>query len=68
MDFCVYSGDAYDNDYTNTNAVVESKRYGRIEAKYYIRKEDNSDEVYQTLNYLRTINLCLNNKGKSMGF
>lgn len=63
MDFCIFEGESFADDYTNTSAVIESKRYGRIESKYYIRKKDNSDEVYQTLNYLRTINLSLNNHG-----
>ena len=63
MDFCTYTGAEYAFDYTNTGAIIESKRYGRIENKYYVRKEDNTDEVYQPLNYLRTVNLTLNNSG-----
>lgn len=63
MDFVVYDGDEYQQNYTNATTVIESKRYGRIEGKYFIRKEDNTDEIYQTLNYLRTINLTLNNQG-----
>lgn len=63
MDFVVYDGDEHLPNHTNTTAVVESKRYGRIEGKYFIRKEDNTDEIYQTLNYLRTLNLMLNNTG-----
>ena len=61
MDFCVFDGVDFNRDYTNTLAVVESKHYGRIESQYYVRKEDNSDIIYQCLNYLRTINLTLNN-------
>lgn len=63
VDFCVYNGNYFDPNYTNTCAIIESKRYGRIENKYYIHKEDNTDEIYQTLNYLRTMNLTLNNTG-----
>lgn len=63
VDFCVYTGDHFDPYYTNTTAIIESKRHGRIENKYYIHKEDNTDEIYQTLNYLRTMNLTLNNTG-----
>lgn len=63
VDFCVYDGEGFDPHYANTCAIIESKRYGRIENKYYIHKEDNTDEIYQTLNYLRTMNLTLNNTG-----
>ncbi len=63
MDFVIYDGDEYLPNHANTTAVIESKRYGRIEGKYFIRKEDNTDEIYQTLNYLRTLNLMLNNTG-----
>lgn len=63
MDFVVYDGDECLPNHANTTAVIESKRYGRIEGKYFIRKEDNTDEIYQTLNYLRTLNLMLNNTG-----
>lgn len=63
VDFCVYTGNRFAPGYTNTTAIIESKRYGRIENKYYIHKEDNKDEIYQTLNYLRTMNLTLNNTG-----
>ncbi len=65
MDFCTYIGNNYAFDYTNTGAIIESKRYGRIEQKYYVRKKDNSDEIYQSLNYLRTVNLTLNNSSSS---
>ena len=65
MDFVVYDGDEYEKDHTNTKTIVESKRYGRIEGKYFVRKQDNTDEIYQTLNYLRTLNLTLNNRGSS---
>lgn len=66
VDFCVYTPDkrlepdGFAADYTNVNAIIESKRYGRIENKYYVQREDNTDEIYQTLNYLRTMNLTLN--------
>lgn len=63
MDFCTYEGDSFAKDYTNTGAIIESKRYGRIENKYYVRTEDNTDEVYQCLNYLRTVNLTLDHTG-----
>ena len=55
MDFVIYDGDEYLPNHANTTAVIESK--------YFIRKEDNTDEIYQTLNYLRTLNLLLNNTG-----
>ena len=67
MDFCTYTPDkniepdGFAADYSNIGTIVESKRYGRIENRYYIHKEDNTDEIYQTLNYLRTVNLTLNN-------
>lgn len=61
MDFCAYDGDTFHSDFTNTTVIVESKRYGRIQNRYYIRREDNTDEIYQCLNYLRTINLTLDN-------
>ena len=66
VDFCVYTPDkkiepdGFAADYTNVNAIIESKRYGRIENKYYVQRKDNTDEIYQTLNYLRTMNLTLN--------
>lgn len=63
IDICVYNGNYFDPNYNNTCAIIEAKRYGRIENKYYIHKEDNTDEIYQTLNYLRTMNLTLNNTG-----
>lgn len=63
VDFCVFSGSTFSSDFENTTAIVESKRYGRIENKYYVRTEDNSDEIYQSLNYLRTVNLMLDHKG-----
>lgn len=69
VDFCVYTPneeikpDGFADNYANTTAIIESKRYGRIENKYYIQKKDNTDEIYQTLNYLNTMNLTLaNNK------
>ncbi len=67
VDFCVYTPnsqiepDGFADDYSNVNAIIESKRYGRIENKYYVQKQDNTDEIYQTLNYLRTMNLTLGN-------
>ncbi|MCF0232682.1 MAG: hypothetical protein HUJ63_10575, partial [Enterococcus sp.] len=63
MDFCIFKGDSFADNYTNTYTIVESKRHGRIENKYYVRKHDNSDEIYQSLNYLRTVNLELSNHG-----
>ena len=33
VDFCVYTGNRFAPDYTNTTAIIESKRYGRIENK-----------------------------------
>lgn len=65
MDYCVYEGDHCLKDYTNTIAIIESKRYNRIENKYFIHHENNDDEIYQTLNYLRTVNLSLQNTGSS---
>ncbi len=63
MDYCSYDGENCLGDYSNTIAIIESKRYGRIENKYYIHQDNNSDEIYQTLNYLRTVNLSLQNTG-----
>ena len=69
VDFCTYEPnptiepDGFANDYTNVTAIIESKRYGRIENKYFVRAKGNDDEIYQTLNYLRTMNLTLNNSG-----
>lgn len=71
VDFCVYTPneeikpDGFADNYTNTTAIIESKRYGRIENKYYIQKKDNSDEIYQTLNYLNTMNTTLDNSKNS---
>lgn len=65
VDFCVFTPDdnikpdGFAEDYVNTTTIVESKRYGRIENKYYIQKKDNTDEIYQTLNYLNVMNLTL---------
>lgn len=65
VDFCVFTPDdnikpdGFAEDYVNTTTIIESKRYGRIENKYYIQKKDNTDEIYQTLNYLNTMNLTL---------
>ena len=65
VDFCVFTPDdsikpdGFAEDYLNTTTIIESKRYGRIENKYYIQKKDNTDEIYQTLNYLNTMNLTL---------
>lgn len=67
VDFCVYmpneeiKPDGFAENYANTNTIIESKRYGRIENKYYIQKKDNKDEIYQTLNYLNTMNVTLAN-------
>lgn len=66
IDFCAYEAAdeaAFDRSFANTTAIIESKRYGRIENKYYVKTEDNEDEVYQTLNYLRTANLLLEHRG-----
>ena len=76
VDFCVFTPDdsikpdGFAEDYVNTTTIIESKRYGRIENKYYIQKKDNTDEIYQTLNYLNTMNLTLahNKNGNRVSF
>ena len=65
-DFALYPAKAKEgfiDDYSNTYSLVESKRIGRLRNKYFIQKEDNKDEIYQILNYLRTLNLQLSNNG-----
>lgn len=71
MDYCsykpdleTYGGDGYAADFSNTLAIIEAKRYGRIERKYYIRVRSHEDEIWQTFDYLRAVNLTLeNNRG-----
>ena len=71
VDFCVFTPDdsikpdGFSDAFLNTTAIVESKRHGRINNKYYIQKKDNTDEIYQTLNYLNMMNLTLANKKNS---
>lgn len=43
-------------NYSNTYAAVEAKRYGRLQGNYTHRKKDNSDPIYQVFNYLKDIN------------
>lgn len=65
-DFFLYPPKAKEgflDDYSNTYSIVESKRINRLRNKYFIQKQDNSDEIYQTLRYLRTLNLQLDNNG-----
>lgn len=63
-DFLLYppSTDFLPN-FENTYAVVESKRVGRLRNKYFSQRNDNTDEIYQIRNYLRSLNVTLENKG-----
>lgn len=68
MDYCsytpdvkAYGGEGYAADFTNTIAIIEAKRYGRIERKYYIRSHSHEDEIWQTFDYIRSVNLTLEN-------
>lgn len=70
LDFCCFDPDVkayppngFDPRFSNATAIIESKRWGRIENKYYVAKEDYDDEVWQPLGYLRNVNLMLENLG-----
>lgn len=64
IDMCAFSPEhdkfipnGFDQNFSNTYFIVEAKRHGRLENKYFINKNNNSDPIYQTLTYLRHVNL-----------
>lgn len=70
IDLCVYEPavesfppQGFDENFSNTYAVIEAKRYGRISNKYFVSKHDHTDPIYQIFDYLRYVNLHLANRG-----
>lgn len=67
IDLCAYEPSienfppqGFDENFSNTYAVIEAKRYGRISNKYFVSKTDHTDPIYQIFDYLRYVNLHLN--------
>lgn len=64
VDYAIIDGDEFRPDYTNTIMVVEAEHFGKLERKYHIAKQDNSDPIAQIRNYLRGVNELLTNNGQ----
>ena len=65
IDYAFYEGEEFSNNFSNATAVCEAKRQGILRRHYYIKSHDNSDPIYQTLQYLRDVNTQLVNSGNS---
>lgn len=63
IDYAFYEGVEFAKDFSNSTAVCESKRQGILHRHYYIKKRDNSDPIYQTLQYLKDVNTQRVNAG-----
>ena len=57
--------DGFSSNFENTIAIIESKKRGRIQNKHFITKSSNEDEIYQTLNYMLSVNTQLENTASS---
>jgi hypothetical protein len=70
VDYAIYDGEAFDENYTNTVIVVEAEAHHKLKKRYFIKKQDNSDPIAQIRNYLRGVNELLANTtdSKSIDF
>ncbi len=56
IDFAMYSGGEFLNDFSNTYVICDAKRVHRLQNKYHIVKQSNDDPIYQIKYYLKEVN------------